>query len=630
MFHVSRRKSGQVGGRWRRWNGRRATEWTLEPRVVLASLGYTPAQIVNAYGYDKVVFDAGGISVPGDGRGETVALFEVGATPALVGDLAVFDQAFNLPDLTWWSAGSRQPTTPYLKTVGFDGGDQIVAQPSDQAEAILDVEWLHAVAPAANILIVDAPQTSDLPAANAFAARQPGVVVISNSYSDFDYHEAQQELGDDASFTTPAGRPGVTFVDSSGDTGAPSHPPDFSPNVLSVGGTSLTLNAAGNYGSETGWAGSGGGFSLYEPIPSYQRAVLPRGARRRAVPDVAILGNKKTGVQVYNTDAGGWTLGGGTSLAAPLWAGIIAIADEGRRLRGLSSLDGPTQTLPDLYRLPRRDFHTITIGNNGFQAHPGYNLVTGLGSPYVNRVVSGLVHQTAVFRAPQPGKPLRPPASYFNTSPTVLEGTAGSAFNGILATLRLKIPASEAQATTTTVDWGDATALNSVPLELNPIGSHIFQLRSVAGSAGRKTFSSPGTYRIVATLTFPSGSSRAVVRTIHVAAAPLTIAVQPLATRAGAVFAGAIATFTDSGATPELGDPNAAAPYSATVKWGDGTTSPGTVAVRTTAPGFAIYDRHAYRTPGSYPVAVAIHEHVPDRTRPILYLEHTRMRVFAN
>ncbi len=424
-----------------------------------AVIGYTPAQITNAYGFNEVVFSDGGTAVPGDGRAQTVALFEVGSTPGLAQDLAVFDHAFNLPDLTPWSGAGVPPTTPFLQMLGFDGGNQITATPSDQGEAMLDLEWLHAVAPAANVLIVEAPHSSMIPQADAFAVQQPGVVVVSNSYSDLNYLESPEEVRNDHAFTTPQGHPGVTFVNSSGDTGAPSHPPNFSPNVLSVGGTSLTLNAAGNYGSETAWAGSGGGLSMYQWQPAYQRLVVGRGVTRRAVPDVSILGNKQTGVDVYNPLEGGWNVGGGTSLAAPLWAGIIAIADQGRSLRSRGSLDGPTQTLPILYRLPRRDFHEITVGNNGFPARRGYNLVTGLGTPYVNRVVAGLTSNDRVYRAPRIGKPLRPPASYFATTPRVLRATAGAAFNGILATIRLAIPAERASAVRVTVNWNDGTAI---------------------------------------------------------------------------------------------------------------------------------------------------------------------------
>jgi hypothetical protein len=607
-------------GSLRRWQSGRAwcSAWveTLESRTMLSPAGYTPSQIEHAYGYDKVSFDVDGVAVPGDGQGETVALFEVGYTPGLSQDLAVFDRAFDLRGLTSWPLGGAQPVGPFLRTIGFDGGDTIPADDSDQSEALLDVEWLHAIVPAANILIVEAAQSTDLAQADAFAASQPGVVVVSNSYSSFDYLESPDEVGDNHFFTTPPGHPGVTFVDSSGDTGAPSHPPDFSANVLSVGGTSMTLDAAGNYGSETGWAGSGGGLSLYERLPGYQFRAVPNGIQRRAVPDVAIVANKNTGVEVYNPAEGGWAIGGGTSL----WAGIIAIADQGRAARGLGSLDGPTQTLPDLYRLPRRDFRTITIGNNGYRAHRGFNLVTGLGSPYVNRVVAGLVAATAVYRAPEVGQTLRPPASYFNTQPTILHATAGSAFNGIIATVRLPIPSGEAANVTATINWGDGTALNSTAIDLNPLGSRIFQIRTVSGSAGRKIFTNAGNYRIHATLTLSTGSVTRIARAIRVAPAPLTVSSQPLDARAGRLFEGTVATFTDAGALPEPTDPGATAAYSAKIGWGDGTSSAGDVAVRTNAPGFIVTGRHIYRTAGVKSVAVRAVEDLPRKERPISYV----------
>ncbi len=526
----------------------------LEGRILLSPIGYTPAQIQHAYGYDQVVFDAGGQPVPGDGRGVTIALFEVGDTPPLSQDLEVFDRAFNLPDLVPWTSGTSQPAAPFLEQLGFDGERRgscpaIHAERGDPRRGVGPRGRARGEHPGGG-----SGAALQLPQADAFAARQPGVAVVSNSYSIDNYLELPTELGDNASFTTPPGHPGVTFVDSSGDTGAPSHPPDYSPNVLSVGGTSLTLDAAGDYGSETAWAGSGGGFSLYERQPAYQKRVLP-GARRRAVPDVAIVANKNTGVAVYNSGEGGWIISGGTSLAAPLWAAIIAIADQGRELRGLGSLDGPTQTLPDLYRLPRRDFHAITAGNNGFPAHRGYNLVTGLGSPYVDRVVAGLVASTAVYPAPRIGKPLRPPASYYATTPKTLRATAGSAFNGILATMRLKLSPQQAGAVGTSVNWGDGTASNQPPIDLNPLGFGVFQVLTVAGSPGRKIFANAGTYTIRAKLTLPSGSVVGIRRKIHVSPAPLTVAAGPIEAAAGTVFSGPVATFTDAGRNPDPADP---------------------------------------------------------------------------
>ena len=390
-----------------------------------ATIGYTPAQIRHAYGFDAVVFDDHGVSIPGDGRGETIALFESGYDPSLLYNLAVFDRAFGLPDPTLWGQGEAQPSGPSIRVIGVDG--TLPPAGVRETEAILDVEWVHAVAPGANILVVDGANDSQLTEADAVAARMPGVVVVSNSYSTYNYLEPPQEVADNAAYTTPPGHPGVTFVDSSGDTGAPSHPPDFSPFVLSVGGTSLALGADGGYGEETAWGASGGGISVYQKRPAYQDGVLPREILGRGVPDVSILGDKATGVAAYDPIEGGWHRGGGTSLSAPLWAAIIAIADQGRALRGLGPLDGATQTIPDLYRLPRRDFHDITVGNNGYAARPGYDLVTGRGSPYVDRVVAGLVASTASDPSPslgasrcrrrlrttprRPGRSARPPAA---------------------------------------------------------------------------------------------------------------------------------------------------------------------------------------------------------------------------
>ena len=114
---------------------------------------------------------------------------------------------------------------------------------------------------------------------------------------------------------------------------------------------------------------------------------------QRTYPDVSCDADPDSGVPIYDSyDFGTSTPWvppmGGTSLACPLWAGIVAVADEGRAIAGQGSLDGPSQTLPDLYKLPAADFHDITSGNNGpYSAGPGYDLVTGIGSPVGNLLV---------------------------------------------------------------------------------------------------------------------------------------------------------------------------------------------------------------------------------------------------
>ena len=141
-----------------------------------------------------------------------------------------------------------------------------------EAEEAMDVEWAHAIAPGANIILVEANSgsTSDLMAAVNTARNIPGVSVVSMSWGGneltFNYFTNYNSY-----FTTPAGHIGITFLAATGDSGSPASYPAFSPNVLAVGGTTLTLNSDGSYNSETGWDGSGGGISQIESQPSYQR-----------------------------------------------------------------------------------------------------------------------------------------------------------------------------------------------------------------------------------------------------------------------------------------------------------------------------------------------------------------------
>jgi hypothetical protein len=343
--------------------------------------GYTPAQVRHAYGFDQVWF--GGVA--GTGAGQTIAIVDAYDDPNIAGDLHQFDLAFGLPD-------------PVLAKVNQGGG---AALPAPNAawtgEIALDVEWAHAAAPGARILLVEANSNSnaDLFAAVATAAAQPGVSVVSMSWGS---PEWAAEPASDAVFATPAGHAGVTFVAAAGDTGAPPIYPAASPNVLAVGGSTLTLGAGNVWGGESAWGGGGGGLSAYEGQPYYQSGTVTQSGTRRAVPDVAYDANPATGFSVYDSYANPswapWVQYGGTSAGAPQWSGLIAVADQGRALNGLGSLDGRSQTLPMLYALPAGDFHDITAGSSTgspyYWAGPGYDLVTGRGSPVANLVVAGL------------------------------------------------------------------------------------------------------------------------------------------------------------------------------------------------------------------------------------------------
>ena len=195
-----------------------------------------------------------------------------------------------------------------------------------------------------------------------------------------------------------AANPNVTFLASTGDSGAaPGFAPNYpslSPNVVAVGGTTLNLDKTGKWQSETGWSDGGGGISTFYSEPVFQQNDGFNSGGFRTVPDVSADADPNTGVLVYDPSDfgdGNFVIVGGTSLSSPLWAGLIAIADQGRVLNGLAPLGGPTQTLPALYSIPASDYHDITVGNNFFNALPGYDLITGRGSPIASKLIPDLV-----------------------------------------------------------------------------------------------------------------------------------------------------------------------------------------------------------------------------------------------
>jgi len=350
----------------------------LDDRCLLSTLpldGMTPAQLTRAYGLDAITFRVGNQTVKGDGTGQTIAIVGAFHNPTLVSDLHVFDQAFGLPD-------------PSLVQINLAG-----ARTDDgwASEASLDVQWAHAVAPGAKIVVVEAKSDSarDMLAAVNVARQVPGVSVVSMSWGG---SEMRTQKALNRTFTTPAGHTGITFVVSTGDSGARrgAQWPSSSSNVLSVGGTTLETDAAGNYVSETLWHGSTSGVSRFQAKPAYQAASQSTG--KRSTPDVVFNGDPETGVAVYGTSPstgrGAWDVVGGTSLGAPAWAAIVAIVDQGRAINGFGTLDGPTQTLPKLYKLPSNAFHAVP---GGFTGRRGAPATTGLGSPNGSVLVNSLV-----------------------------------------------------------------------------------------------------------------------------------------------------------------------------------------------------------------------------------------------
>jgi subtilase family serine protease len=335
--------------------------------------GFSPAQMRAAY--DFTIFKNGG-------AGQTIGIVDAYEDPSIEADLGVFTAQFKLRACTTANGCFVKVKAPGVlpDTTGWSN------------EVAIDVEWAHAMAPAAKILLVEARTSllSDMYAAVDLAV-QNGATVVSMSWIAGEY---AAETSDDVHFMVP----GVTFVAASGDAGTGAQYPAASPFVVAVGGTTLTVNPSTHgWQSETGWGGSGGGPSAYEPEPFYQ--VHSQISGQRGTPDVAYDGDPNTGVPAYssyycgNLCYIGWTQWGGTSIGTPQWAALFAIANAQRVLAGKATLTLPQRLL---YTIAQTDYHDITTGTNGTcgarcTARSGYDFVTGMGSPKASLVIPDLV-----------------------------------------------------------------------------------------------------------------------------------------------------------------------------------------------------------------------------------------------
>jgi subtilase family serine protease len=313
----------------------------------------------------------------GDGTGQTIAIIDAYNDPTIFNDLHTFDQTFGLPD------------PPNFAVVREHKGSKLPKDNKGWSQEIaLDVEWAHAIAPGANIALIEALNPSELDSAINYARNLSIVSVISMSLAGNEY---KQEALADSLFTTPGGHVGETFVAASGDSGAKPQYPSGSPNVLSVGGSTLNVGWNGDWyrGAESVWSGGGGGQSQFEGMPSFQNGL---GLTSRGTPDVSYDGDPRTGFAVYDSfGSGGWAQIGGTSAGAPQWAALIAIANQGRALNGKAPLANAQAAL---YSLPSTDFFDVTAGSNGKGsfAHVGYDVASGLGSPIANLLIPDLAN----------------------------------------------------------------------------------------------------------------------------------------------------------------------------------------------------------------------------------------------
>jgi hypothetical protein len=426
-------------------NGINTTGGVTNASLGNSSLAFTPAQIRGAYGINDLSLD---------GTGQTIAIVDAYDNPDIYQSLDAFDTQFGITTTGQTLYQQYGPASSFLTVLNQSG--QTTNLPATdpngvgfdnwELETSLDVEWAHAVAPGAQIVLVEAnsQSLSDLMASVATAASQPKVSVVTMSWG---FPEGQAVFAaDEATYDSVFNVPGVTFVASTGDYGtADPEYPAFSPNVVAVGGTSLILNSDQSYNSETGWGyysdslgaaiGSGGGISQFESEPAYQQGVQSTGFR--TTPDVSLVADPATGAWVADTynlgTSNPFEVAGGTSLSAPAFAGLILLANEGRVASGEATLNSvtPTDTQQALYMLPQSDYNSITSGTNGYNANAGYNLVTGLGTPVANLMVPDLIayHGPGTTYAGPTVSPLQDATLYSNWSNGGGTTNAMNAFN---------------------------------------------------------------------------------------------------------------------------------------------------------------------------------------------------------
>lgn len=307
----------------------------------------------------------GTTQIPTGGFG-AVAIVDAYDNPDAEQDLITYSTQFGLPSCTKangcfsqvYANGSQPPNDP--------GGWSL--------EEALDIEMAHAMAPNAKIILVEAAdnENPNLYAAEDLAGtlvQQAGGGTISNSWSGSEY---PGETSDDSHFKVN----GAVYFAATGDDGAPAGYPAMSPFVVAAGGT--TIVRSGGTVTEQGWAGSGGGPSVYEPRPSYQNLLQGFVHGARGTPDFSADANPNSGPAIYDADGGyDWFQVGGTSVSSPLLAGLVNTAGHHAK--------STTLELSGVYPYAKAHYYKVwrdeTIGNNGYPCEKGYDYVTGIGSP---------------------------------------------------------------------------------------------------------------------------------------------------------------------------------------------------------------------------------------------------------
>ncbi|HEY4517047.1 MAG TPA: S53 family peptidase [Candidatus Paceibacterota bacterium] len=334
-----------------------------QPQAGPLPSGYGPMQFHRAY-----------TSATSSPNKQIIAIVDAYNNPNIEKDLSTYSKMYGIPQLPACSGVIAASPVPCFKKIDQRGGTAYpVTNTSWALEIALDVEVAHAMCQNCSILLVEADlATYDSLMAAVDQAVAQGATVISNSYGS---NEFSTETGFDSHFN----RPGIAITVSSGDSGYGAQYPASSPYVTAVGGTTLTFNADGTYAGERAWSGAGSGCSVFEAKPSWQ---TDTGCANRSVADVSAVADPSTGAAVYMSlryqGKNGWFQVGGTSLAAPIIAGVYALAGDAASNTAPNSMPYSNTSL----------LRDIVVGSNGScsglylcTAGIGYDGPTGLGTP---------------------------------------------------------------------------------------------------------------------------------------------------------------------------------------------------------------------------------------------------------
>ena len=402
---------------------------------------YDIYQLRHAYGIDNL------IKAGFDGKGKTVVIVDAFQSPNIVSELNTFDTFYGLPGLNGLGGkkNSKLGTFTQVAPDGLTPFDETNPYHTGWAEEItLDVLYAHALAPGANITLVlsKSDDDADILSATQYAVDHALGDVISQSFGENESCVDTNLLKAEHVLFVKATLKGITLVAASGDQGAAeptcdgssfvlaASSPASDPLVTAVGGTDLSAAgyclasqgcnpkknpAPGTYQGEVVWNEfdsswvSGGGFSVLYSQPFYQLLAF-HSSKQRGVPDVSLNASITHGVLTWLDVPGdytGWVTFGGTSVGTPGWAAIVAIADQ-KAGHDLGFINMALYLLATNKKTYTADFHDITSGNNsvvedvavtGFDAGPGWDAATGLGSPAADQLVNSLIKMVSAADA---------------------------------------------------------------------------------------------------------------------------------------------------------------------------------------------------------------------------------------